>query len=121
MDQNQWFNSGSPAPTLDRQAFEAGWTAAQRQMAFTPQTPQINERIFQQQPQTPPPRPTYLRVNDTRTFTFRNRNSLLWIEAEEWVCNFIADYGRQIFQIASTVLGDEAWSFIPYELERLVV
>lgn len=60
MDQNQWFNSGSPAPTLDRQAFEAGWTAAQRQMAFTPQTPQINERIFQQQPQTPPPRPTYL-------------------------------------------------------------
>lgn len=60
MDQNQWFNSGSPAPTLDRQAFEAGWTAAQRQMAFAPQTPQINERIFQQQPQTPPPRPTYL-------------------------------------------------------------
>ena len=45
----------------------------------------------------------------------------LWIDAEEWVCNFIADYGRQIFQIASTVLGDEAWSFIPYELERLVV
>lgn len=39
MDQNQWFNSGSPAPTLDRQAFEAGWTAAQRQMAFNPQTP----------------------------------------------------------------------------------
>lgn len=60
MDQNQWFNSGSPAPAIDRQAFEAGWTAAQRQMAFTPQTPQINERIFQQQPQTPPPRPTYL-------------------------------------------------------------
>ena len=60
MEQNQWFNSGSPAPTLDRQAFEAGWTAAQRQMAFNPQTPQINERIFQQQPQTPPPRPTYL-------------------------------------------------------------
>lgn len=52
MDQNQWFNSGSPAPTLDRQAFEAGWTAAQRQIAFTPQTPRINERIFQQQPQT---------------------------------------------------------------------
>lgn len=45
----------------------------------------------------------------------------LWIDAEEWVCNFIADYGLQIFQIASTVLGEEAWSFIPYELERLVV
>ena len=60
MDQNQWFNSGSPAPMNDRQAFEAGWTAAQRQMAFSPQTPQINERIFQQTPQSPPPRPTYL-------------------------------------------------------------
>ena len=45
----------------------------------------------------------------------------LWIDAEERVCNFIADYGLQIFQIASTVLGEEAWSFIPYELERLVV
>lgn len=45
----------------------------------------------------------------------------LWIDAEEWVCNFIADYGLQIFQIASTVLGEEAWTFIPYELERLVV
>lgn len=33
MDQNQWFNTGSPAPMNDRQAFEAGWTAAQRQMA----------------------------------------------------------------------------------------
>lgn len=61
MDQNQWFNTGSPAPMNDRQAFEAGWTAAQRQMAYSPQMPQINERIFQQTPQqTPPPRPTYL-------------------------------------------------------------
>lgn len=61
MDQNQWFNTGSPAPMNDRQAFEAGWTAAQRQMAYSPQAPQINERIFQQTPQqTPPPRPTYL-------------------------------------------------------------
>lgn len=34
MDQNQWFNAGSPAPMNDRQAFEAGWTAAQRQMAY---------------------------------------------------------------------------------------
>lgn len=30
MDQNQWFNAGSPAPMNDRQAFEAGWTAAQK-------------------------------------------------------------------------------------------
>lgn len=39
MDQNQWFNAGSPAPMNDRQAFEAGWTAAQRQMAYAPQAP----------------------------------------------------------------------------------
>lgn len=30
-----------------------------------------------------------------------------WIEAEEWVCNFIADYGFRIFEIAGDVLGVE--------------
>ena len=54
MDQNQWFNTGSPAPMNDRQAFEAGWTAAQRQMAYSPQVPQQTPQ------QAPPPRPTYL-------------------------------------------------------------
>lgn len=43
-----------------------------------------------------------------------------WIEAEEWVCNFIADYGFQIFKIAYRVLGDEAWRCIPKELERWI-
>lgn len=43
-----------------------------------------------------------------------------WIEAEEWVCNFIADYGLQIFSTAYSILGEEAWIFVPYELERLV-
>lgn len=43
-----------------------------------------------------------------------------WMDAEEWVCNFIADYGRQIFTVAQDILGDEVWSFIPYELERLI-
>lgn len=43
-----------------------------------------------------------------------------WIEAEEWICNFIADYGRQIFAAASDILGDEVWAFIPYELDRLI-
>lgn len=43
-----------------------------------------------------------------------------WIEAEEWVCNFIADYGRQVFQIAQKTLGDEAWRSIPYELEKII-
>lgn len=55
---DQWFNSGAPAPQTERQAFEAGWTAAQKQMAFS--QPMISERIFQQQPNTPPPRPAYL-------------------------------------------------------------
>lgn len=43
-----------------------------------------------------------------------------WIEAEEWVCNFIADYGYLIFRIASDILEEKAWLFIPYELERLI-
>lgn len=43
-----------------------------------------------------------------------------WIEAEEWVCNFIADYGRQVFQIAQKTLGDEAWRMVPYELSQLI-
>lgn len=29
-----------------------------------------------------------------------------WIDAEEWVCNFIADYGYGIFQIADYILSD---------------
>lgn len=43
-----------------------------------------------------------------------------WIEAEEWVCNFIADYGRQIFSAAYKELGDNAWLIIPNELEELI-
>lgn len=43
-----------------------------------------------------------------------------WIEAEEAVCNFIADYGNQIFGIAYSVLGNEAIRIVPYQMERLV-
>lgn len=28
-----------------------------------------------------------------------------WVEAEEWMCNFIADYGDRIFNIANTILS----------------
>lgn len=32
-----------------------------------------------------------------------------WIEAEEWVCNFMADYGRTLHRIAYDILdGKEA-------------
>lgn len=43
-----------------------------------------------------------------------------WIEAEEWVCNFIADYGSRIFGIAYSVLGNKAIHIVPYHMERLV-
>lgn len=43
-----------------------------------------------------------------------------WIEAEEWVCNFIADYGLKIFSVAYSILGEDAWVYIPQELERLI-
>lgn len=42
-----------------------------------------------------------------------------WIEMEEWICNFIADYGLGIFRIAYGVLGDDAWNLVPSEIERL--
>ena len=28
-----------------------------------------------------------------------------WIEAEEWVCNFLADYGDEIFDVAGDFLS----------------
>ena len=43
-----------------------------------------------------------------------------WVEAEEWVCNFIADYGMQIFSAARHVLGEAALNIAPREVERLI-
>lgn len=43
-----------------------------------------------------------------------------WVEAEEWVCNFIADYGMKIFSTAYRIMGDRALTVVPHELERLV-
>lgn len=44
-----------------------------------------------------------------------------WIDAEEWVCNFLADYGYRVFQIAYSILRDyNAWMYVPGELERFV-
>ena len=42
-----------------------------------------------------------------------------WIEMEEWICNFLADYGLSIFKIAYSLLGDDAWNQVPYALESL--
>lgn len=43
-----------------------------------------------------------------------------WIDAEEWVCNFIADYGYSVYKSAYDILGPNALSLVPYEIERLV-
>lgn len=44
-----------------------------------------------------------------------------WIEAEEWICNFIADYGILIFKSAYASLGNyDAWRFVPKELEKFI-
>lgn len=43
-----------------------------------------------------------------------------WIEMEEWICNFIADYGYAIFSAAYRVLGDTAWLYLPQEFERVI-
>lgn len=43
-----------------------------------------------------------------------------WIEAEEWVCNLLADYGLTIFRKAYSVFGYDAIQLVPRELERLI-
>lgn len=43
-----------------------------------------------------------------------------WVAAEEWVCNFIADYGLKIFSAAYHILGNKAIEYVPYELELLM-
>lgn len=43
-----------------------------------------------------------------------------WIEAEEWICNFIFDYGFSIFKAFSQTMGMNALNYIPQEIEKLV-
>ena len=43
-----------------------------------------------------------------------------WIEMEEFCANLLADYGRQIFGIAYSVLGEQAIHVVPYHMEKLV-
>lgn len=44
-----------------------------------------------------------------------------WIDAEEFICNFIADYGLQIFNVAYQLFGDDAITYIPSEIEKIIV
>lgn len=43
-----------------------------------------------------------------------------WFEAEEWLCNFLADYGIRLFSIAYELLGDYSLQYIIYKFEQLV-
>lgn len=43
-----------------------------------------------------------------------------WVEAEESICNFLADYERIIFNRVAEVLGKDAWRVIPFEFDRLI-
>lgn len=43
-----------------------------------------------------------------------------WIDMEEFMCNFIADYGLKIFQIAYELFGDDALKIVPIEIERYI-
>lgn len=46
-----------------------------------------------------------------------------WIDAEEWVCNFIADFGLTILNTGHSILGnyEGAWMFVPQEIERMLL
>ena len=43
-----------------------------------------------------------------------------WVEAEEWACNLLADFGFQVFSIAFDILGYDAWKEIPKSFDRLI-
>ena len=43
------------------------------------------------------------------------------IKMEEFICNFLADYGMRIFNIGFSVLGYNAWKIIPSEFEKIAV
>lgn len=43
-----------------------------------------------------------------------------WVDMEEFCANLLADYGRQVFGIAYSILGNEAIRIVPYQMERLV-
>lgn len=36
-----------------------------------------------------------------------------WVDMEEFICNFLADYGQELFNVAYSSLGYDAWKVIP--------
>lgn len=43
-----------------------------------------------------------------------------WVDMEEWICNFVADYGEQIFDITYKIVGNKALQYMPTMYERMV-
>lgn len=43
-----------------------------------------------------------------------------WIEIEEYICNFIANYGEEILTIASEYLGYDAIHMVPQFIDNFV-
>ena len=43
-----------------------------------------------------------------------------WVDVEEFMCNFIADYGLKIFRTAYFILGDKALEIVPKEIEKYI-
>lgn len=43
-----------------------------------------------------------------------------WIDAEEFICNIISDYGLQIFDTAYQMFGDDSLLYIPSMIEKLI-
>lgn len=43
-----------------------------------------------------------------------------WIDAEEFICNFIADYGMKIFDTAYQLFGEDALLYVPSMIEKAI-
>lgn len=43
-----------------------------------------------------------------------------WVDVEEFICNFIADYGLKIFKTAYQLFGDDALRIVPTEIEKFI-
>lgn len=43
-----------------------------------------------------------------------------WVDMEEFICNFLADFGYDIYKTAFRILGYDAWKLIPVEFEKRI-
>lgn len=41
------------------------------------------------------------------------------VQAEEWACNLLADWGLTVLRAAERVIGARAWDYLPREFERV--